>query len=101
MKLNCSDGKSSPPEAKRNRGDDGGFLGCALPEDASLLKQGWEKRFMADSRMAREAVETYGALGYEVKLEPLNEAAMKDECSGCKAILRQFSVVYTRKKKSD
>jgi len=100
MKPNCPGNKSSPPQT-RPHPVDGGFIGCALPADASLLEQGWEKRFMADSRMAREAVETYGALGYEVKLEPLSEDAMRDECSGCKAILRQFSIVYTRKKKSD
>ncbi len=76
----------------------GEILGCTLPADSELVAEGWQRRFLADSRMVQEAVETYGELGYEVRLEPFNEDGLKEECSGCKALLRQFSVVYTRKK---
>ncbi len=77
----------------------GSALGCALPADSTLSAQGWEKRFLADARMAKEAVQTYSELGYEVRLEPLREDEMKDECSGCKSLLKHFKTVYTRKKK--
>ena len=53
--------------------------------------------FVADQRMAKDAFESYTQLGYEVQLEPLGESALQDECSECHLILRQFSVVYTRK----
>lgn len=79
----------------KNDGTD--FPGCSLPGDAHLLEQGWQKRFLADPRMARDAEDSYKELGYEVRLEPLDEAALKEECSGCLALLRQFRVVYTRK----
>lgn len=74
------------------------YLGCTLPPDPKLLAKGWERRFIADPRMAREAVDSYGELGYEVRLEPISLDGLKDECSGCKAMLQRFSAVYTRKK---
>lgn len=72
-----------------------------MPPDPELTAKGWEQRFIADPRMARDAVDTYGDLGYEVKLVPLKLDTLKDECSGCKAILKQFSTVYTRRRHTD
>jgi hypothetical protein len=77
----------------------GDFLGCTLPPDAKMTAEGWERRFIADARMARDAVDTYTQLGYEVRLEPIDTDGLKDECSGCKALFKQFSAVYTRKRK--
>jgi hypothetical protein len=76
----------------------GEFLGCTLPPNPNLLAEGWERRFIADARMARDAVEMYRELGYEVRLEPVTADELKDECSGCKALIQQFKVVYTKKK---
>ena len=76
----------------------GDFIGCTLLPDPKLEAEGWELRFIADTRMARDAVDTYRDLGYEVKLVALTGDDLKDECSGCKAIFQQFKALYTRKK---
>ncbi|MFQ6112569.1 MAG: hypothetical protein ACE5NG_00625 [bacterium] len=81
--------------------DDGNLLGCTIPADPKLIAKGWERRFVADARMARDAVDTYVELGYEVRLEPIDTGGLKDECRGCKALFNQFSAVYTRQKRSD
>lgn len=75
----------------------GTLLGCTIPADARLINQGWERRFIADNRMARDAVDSYRELGYEVRLEPVDAEQLKDECSGCKALFSRFKAVYTRK----
>lgn len=77
------------------------FLRCLLHPDPKLLAEGWEQRFIADARMARDAVETYNELGYEVKLESVSTEGLRNECSGCKILLEKFNVVYTRKKKCE
>ncbi len=73
-------------------------IGCTLPPDAKLTADGWEHRFIADERMARDAIDTYTALGYEVRLEPVNTTSLREECSGCKSLFAQFTAIYTRKK---
>lgn len=82
----------------RCQSDSGNYLGCTLPPDPELLAEGWERRFIADARMAREALETYSELGYEVRLEPVDAEALRDECSGCTALFSQFCAIYTKKK---
>lgn len=71
--------------------------GCKLINDEHLISKGWEKRYTADSRMAREAKENYEALGYEVHFEPLDTENVEDECKGCQMVLEKFVTVYTRK----
>ena len=71
----------------------GDFIGCTLPPDPKLEAEGWELRFIADTRMARDAVDTYHEVGYEVKLVALKADDLKDECSGCKAIFQQFKAL--------
>jgi len=75
-----------------------GSWGCTLPPDSRLIAEGWERRFIADERMARDAIDTYTELGYEVRLEPVNTTSLREECSGCKSLFAQFSAIYTRKK---
>ncbi|MFQ5751153.1 MAG: hypothetical protein ACE5HI_04085 [bacterium] len=91
--------KPTPVTNNRCQSKGGTLIGCTIPPDAKLLAAGWERRFIADARMARDAVDSYSELGYEVRLEPVNADELKDECSGCKALFRQFKAVYTRKKK--
>ena len=76
----------------------GSYLGCALPPNQALLEQGWERRFIGDARMARDAVDNYTAMGFEVRLESLNPDELRDDCTGCKAMFSEFKAVYTRKK---
>lgn len=75
------------------------LLDCSLPPNSKLTADGWERRFIADARMAQDAIDTYSELGYEVKLVPFNAVELNDECRGCKTQIEQFSVIYTRKKK--
>jgi hypothetical protein len=67
--------------------------------DPALVADGWVRRYLADPERAREAVETYGAAGFEVRLEPLKPGNFAEHCQGCAAIVcRTYVVVYTRKK---
>jgi hypothetical protein len=75
-----------------------GSRGCTLPPDAKLLAEGWQRRFIADERMAREAIDTYSELGYEVRLEAVNTSGLSEECGGCQSLFKHFCAIYTRKK---
>ncbi len=77
--------------------ENGNYLGCTIPPDPQLIADGWERRFIADARMARDASDSYRELGYEVRLEPVDAEGLKDECAGCKALFAKFHAVYTRK----
>lgn len=79
----------------------GNQRGCTVPPDRDLLAQGWQYRFIGDERMANDAVQTYGELGHEVLLLPVNTKDLKDECEGCKILFQNFKAVYTRKQNSE
>lgn len=66
-------------------------------EDEILLKEGWERKFIADERMARESEAMYLELGYEVKRVPFDTSIMPDNCQGCEIVVKKFCVLYTRK----
>jgi len=72
-------------------------LACVSPPDEKLIADGWHRRFVADAVRAQEALETYSALGYEVRLELVDTEDLREECSGCLTILKQLRIVYTRK----
>ena len=78
--------------------DSDSYVGRTLPSDPALITQGWELRFIADVRMARDAIDAYSGLGYEARLEPVNTDDLKDEYNSYKAIFQQFKAFYTRKK---
>ena len=64
----------------------------------ALVAQGWVRRFLADDSRAREAVETYGAAGFEVYLQKLVPQDFAEKCSDCAAsVCISYVVVYTRK----
>ena len=70
-----------------------------LSADPDLVAQGWERRFITDGRRAREMVDLYSELGYEVHLEPLDEQEFAEECEDCALVaLLKFVTLYTRKK---
>jgi hypothetical protein len=71
---------------------------CVSPPDAKLIADGWERRFIADAARAQEAMEMYNTMGCEVRSEFVNTEELREECSGCLAILKQLRVVYTRKR---
>lgn len=69
-----------------------------LEPDPELVVAGWERRFTADGRRAREMVTLYSELGYEVHLEPVKADDFEDECEQCTLLaLLEFVTIYTRK----
>jgi hypothetical protein len=78
------------------------FLSDAqLPPDSSLIAQGWERRFTADEQRAKEAMELYTQLGYEVRAEPVLPEELQDDCRDCRTIVSfYFQTIYTRKRTS-
>ncbi len=71
---------------------------AALEGDPKLLAEGWERRFMADAERAREAVELYEELGYEVRTEAVRSEDVADDCEDCQLLmLLKFQTIYTRR----
>jgi hypothetical protein len=69
-----------------------------LKGDPARLAEGWERRFIADGERAKEAMELYSQLGYEVCADPLRPEEMGEECDDCQLLaLMQFKTIYTRK----
>ncbi len=74
--------------------------GCVCQDEARLRSEGWERRYLADPRAAREAEENYTALGYEVLLVAPDPESLREECSGCKVVMEQYRVVFTRRQRA-
>ncbi len=80
-------------EAKRVLSDE------ALEGDPARLADGWERRFIADQGRAKEMMELYADLGYEVCADPLQPEDMADDCEDCQLLMAlQFKTIYTRKR---
>lgn len=70
-----------------------------LRPNLALIAAGWERRFIADARQAKEAIELYTQLGFEVLAEPVETSEMGEDCEDCRVlVLLQFKTIYTRKK---
>ena len=70
-----------------------------LQPNTSLIAQGWERRFTADEQRAKEAMELYSQLGYEVRAEPVLPEELQDDCQDCKTVVSYyFQTIYTRKR---
>lgn len=70
-----------------------------LRPDPELVAAGWERRFTADGRRAREMVTLYTELGFDVHLEPVKAEEFEDECEQCTLLaLLEFVTIYTRPK---
>jgi hypothetical protein len=66
-----------------------------------LEKEGWLRQFVADEALAKDAVEIYDLLGYEVHLQPPNGShSKKSKSSSSKESEGQCQIVYIRPKKS-
>jgi hypothetical protein len=66
-----------------------------------LEKEGWLRQFVADEAQAKDAVEIYDLLGYEVHLKPPNRShSEKNSSSSSKESEGQWRIVYIRPKKS-
>jgi hypothetical protein len=74
--------------------------------EEELIRQGWQRRFVAAEPRLSEMAALYEETGYEVHLEPLAavEASDKDRegCGGCMICFKgsedQYQVIYSRPK---
>jgi hypothetical protein len=65
-----------------------------------LEKEGWIRQFVADGPLAKDAVEIYDLLGYEVHLQPPKRThSKKDSSSSSKGLQGECEIVYIRPKK--
>ncbi len=74
-----------------------------------LIKEGWEKRFVADEPRLSEMAQMYEETGFEVHLEPVSAVEKLDEgnedCQQCRICFEgadnQYKVIFTRPKSGD
>jgi hypothetical protein len=72
-----------------------------LQPDPALVAEGWERRFTADEQRAKEAVELYTQLGYEVRAKPVRPEELHDDCQDCRTVVSfHFLAIYTRRRTS-
>ncbi|MDP7008596.1 MAG: hypothetical protein QGI78_03395 [Phycisphaerales bacterium] len=83
-----------------NCGDPNSLESFSVQPDPKLLAEGWERRQLADPDRAKEAVELYESLGFEVLAKELDESDFGDACKTCAvAGCNGYVMIYTRKKK--
>ncbi len=72
---------------------------AGIPGNTALEAEGWERRYLADPDRAREAVELYSSLGFEVRAEKLEPADFGTQCGDCSQVVcRSYVLIYTRKR---
>lgn len=68
-----------------------------LAPDPARVAAGWERRFVTDRTRAREAMELYERLGFDVVADPLRPDDLREECDDCQLVaLLKFMTIYTR-----
>jgi hypothetical protein len=69
-----------------------------IPANPKLTEAGWVRRYLADPIRAREAVELYSNLGYEVLAEKLTPDDFGPNCDGCPSVVcASYVMIHTRK----
>lgn len=66
--------------------------------DAALLREGWERRFVAAPPRLDEAVALFEARGFEVRLEPVARDELPDACGDCTLALAVSRAIYVRRR---
>jgi hypothetical protein len=70
----------------------------SIPADPQLVSEGWERRYLADPDRAREAIDLYESLGYEVKAQKLTPDDFGPNCGDCASVVcKSYVLIYTRK----
>jgi hypothetical protein len=70
----------------------------SVRSDPALVAQGWTRRNLADPARAREAIDLYESLGFEVKVARLTPADLGPACRDCAPdICRAYVLLYTRR----
>jgi hypothetical protein len=92
-------GKLIQIESRLESSADRALSPAQLQADPELVAQGWERRFTADEPRAKEAIELYEKLGYEVRAEPVRPEEFDDDCGDCRTVVAfHFLAIYTRRK---
>jgi hypothetical protein len=69
-----------------------------LKPDPERIRAGWEHRFVADAERAREMVQLYRELGFEVAADPVHLDAGHGACTACfEQSDRGHRSIYTRR----
>lgn len=69
-----------------------------LRPDPLLVAGGWQRRFTVDEERAKEVVDLYAQLGYEVRAEAVHAGEPQDDCHDCHASTTvRLRTIYTRK----
>lgn len=67
--------------------------------DPCLAAEGWQRRFTGDTIRAKEAIQLYTELGFEVHLETIQPSELSPACGDCRlAVCYAYQTIYTRKK---
>ncbi len=70
-----------------------------IHRNLELEAEGWEKRYLAETDRAKEAVAMYSSLGYEVKEHKIQPDEFNFACGECPSVVcRTYVMIYTRKK---
>ena len=84
--LHPVDGDGEPEEA-------------SIAADPKLLAEGWVRRHLADRARARESIELYTSMGYEVKTLKLAPSDLGPMCGLCALdVCKSCVLIYTRRK---
>lgn len=71
----------------------------SIPADPKLVAEGWVRRHLADPDRAKEAIELYTSMGYEVKAQKLTPADFGPKCGDCSSVIcSTYVLIYTRKR---
>jgi hypothetical protein len=88
-------------ESLLDRSADRVLSNAQLQPDPALVLDGWVRRFTADEQRAKEAMELYTQLGYEVRAEPVRPEELQDDCQDCRTVISfYFQTIYTRTRTS-
>ena len=83
---------SEPEGDRREQGE------LTVRTDPTLIAEGWTRRNLAAPDRAREMVDLYRSLGYEVKEVKLTPEDFGPSCDGCAPLVcRSHVLIYTRK----
>jgi len=70
----------------------------SIPADPKLVAEGWVRRYLADPDRAKEAIELYTSMGYEVKAQKLTPDDLGPKCGDCGSVIcSSYVLIYTRK----
>jgi len=73
-----------------------------LEANPERIADGWERRFVADAQRAKEALDLYTEMGFEVCADPVRPDELGEDCEDCMLLAQlRFKTIYTRKKRED